>query len=114
MLNILETIGIIVLMLNSTFLLLQEMFGRTVDEDGFQRETTKMEPTSPYGCAKVFGYNIVRHYRFAHNLFACNGILFNHESPRRGSNFVTNKVVKSAVEIKKGLKDKLLLGNLYA
>ena len=91
-----------------------EMFGRTVDEDGFQRETTKMEPTSPYGCAKVFGYNITRHYRFAHDLFACNGILFNHESPRRGSNFVTNKVVKSAVEIKKGLKDKLLLGNLHA
>ena len=74
-----------------------EMFGRSVEEDGFQRETTKMEPTSPYGCAKVFGYNIVRHYRFAHNLFAVNGILFNHESPRRGSNFVTNKVVKAAV-----------------
>ena len=91
-----------------------EMFGRSVDEDGFQRETTKMEPTSPYGCAKVFGYNIVRHYRFAHNLFACNGILFNHESPRRGSNFVTNKVVKSAVEIKKGMRDKLPLGNLDA
>ena len=47
-----------------------EMFGRSVDEDGYQRETTKMEPSSPYGCAKVFGYNIVRHYRFAHNLFA--------------------------------------------
>jgi len=91
-----------------------EMFGRSVDEDGYQRETTKMEPTSPYGCAKVFGYNIVRHYRFAHNLFTCNGILFNHESPRRGSNFVTNKVVKTAVEIKKGITDKLFLGNLDA
>ena len=91
-----------------------EMFGRTVDEDGFQRETTKMEPTSPYGCAKVFGYNIVRHYRFAHKLFTVNGILFNHESPRRGSNFVTNKVVKSAVEISKGLRDELPLGNLDA
>tara|TARA_Y100001937_G_scaffold61656_1_gene84429 strand:- start:2153 stop:3124 length:972 start_codon:yes stop_codon:yes gene_type:complete len=91
-----------------------EMFGRTVDEDGYQRETTKMEPTSPYGCAKVFGYNIVRHYRFAHNLFACNGILFNHESPRRGSNFVTNKVVKSAVEIHRGKREKLSLGNLHA
>ena len=91
-----------------------EMFGRSVEEDGYQRETTKMEPTSPYGCAKVFGYNIVRHYRFAHNLFAVNGILFNHESPRRGSNFVTNKVVKSAVKIKLGLQDKLELGNMDA
>ena len=91
-----------------------EMFGRTVDEDGYQRETTKMEPTSPYGCAKVFGYNMVRHYRFAHKLFAVNGILFNHESPRRGSNFVTNKVVISAVKIKLGLEDKLELGNLDA
>lgn len=91
-----------------------EMFGRSVDEDGYQRETTKMEPTSPYGCAKVFGYNIVRHYRNAYKLFASNGILFNHESPRRGSNFVTNKVVKSAVEINKGLRDKLPLGNLEA
>ena len=91
-----------------------EMFGRTVDEDGYQRETTKMEPTSPYGCAKVFGYNITRHYRFAHNLFAVNGILFNHESPRRGSNFVTNKVVKAAVRIKLGLQDELSLGNLDA
>ena len=89
-----------------------EMFGRSVDDDGYQRESTKMEPTSPYGCAKVFGYNIVRHYRFAHKLFAVNGILFNHESPRRGSNFVTNKVVKSAVKIKQKLQDKLPLGNL--
>ncbi len=91
-----------------------EMFGRTVEEDGYQRETTKMEPTSPYGCAKVFGYNIVRHYRFAHNLFAVNGILFNHESPRRGSNFVTNKVVRAAVRIKLGLQDNLELGNMDA
>ena len=89
-----------------------EMFGRSVDDDGYQRESTTMEPTSPYGCAKVFGYNIVRHYRFAHKLFAVNGILFNHESPRRGSNFVTNKVVKSAVRIKNGLQDKLPLGSL--
>jgi len=91
-----------------------EMFGRTVDEDGYQRETTRMEPTSPYGCAKVFGYNIVKHYRHAHNLFAVNGILFNHESPRRGSNFVTNKVVKAAVKIKLGLQDNLELGNMDA
>ena len=91
-----------------------EMFGRTVDEDGYQRETTKMSPTSPYGCTKVFGYNMVQHYRNAYNLFATNGILFNHESPRRGSNFVTNKVVKAAVKIKKGLQKKLALGNMDA
>jgi len=91
-----------------------EMFGSSVDEDGFQRETTRMTPVSPYGCTKVFGYNIVRNYRNAYNLFASNGILFNHESPRRGSNFVTNKVVKAAVEIKLGLADELELGNLDA
>jgi len=91
-----------------------EMFGRSVDEDSYQRETTKMEPTSPYGCTKVFGYNMVRHYRNAYKLFACNGILFNHESPRRGSNFVTNKVVKTAVEISFGDGDTLPLGNLDA
>lgn len=89
-----------------------EMFGNSVDEDGVQRLTTPMNPVSPYGCAKVMGYNLVRHYRHAYGLHACNGILFNHESPRRGSNFVTNKVVKGAVAIKKGLQDKLELGNM--
>ena len=89
-----------------------EMFGNSIDEDNYQRETTPMHPTSPYGCAKLFGYNIVRHYRNANKLFAVNGILFNHESPRRGSNFVTSKVVKSAVRIKAGLQDKLELGNM--
>ena len=89
-----------------------EMFGRCVDDDGYQRETTMMNPTSPYGCAKVFGYNIVEHYRHAFGLFAVNGILFNHESPRRGSNFVTNKVVGAAVRIKMGLQDRLVLGNM--
>ena len=89
-----------------------EMFGRSVDDDGYQRETTKMSPSSPYGCNKVFGYNIVQHYRYAYDLFAVNGILFNHESPRRGSNFVTNKVVKAAVRIKQGLQKNLALGNL--
>jgi GDPmannose 4,6-dehydratase len=88
------------------------MFGRCVDEDGFQREQTRFEPTSPYGCAKVFAFNLVKHYRNAYKMFACNGILFNHESPRRGSNFVTNKVVKTAVQIKLGLKNKLELGNI--
>ena len=91
-----------------------EMFGSSVDSDGYQRETTPMNPVSPYGCTKVFGYNIVRNYRNAYKLHASNGILFNHESPRRGSNFVTNKVVKTAVEIKLGLKDKLELGNMDA
>jgi GDPmannose 4,6-dehydratase len=91
-----------------------EMFGSSVDEDGYQRETTKMTPVSPYGCAKVFGYNIVRNYRNAYKLHASNGILFNHESPRRGSNFVTNKVVKAAVRIKLGLQTELELGNLDA
>lgn len=89
-----------------------EMFGLTVEDDGFQRESSVMNPVSPYGCSKVFGYNIVRHYRRAHNLHAVNGILFNHESPRRGSNFVTNKVVKAACSIKLGLQDKLELGNM--
>ena len=91
-----------------------EMFGSAVDLDGFQRETTRMNPVSPYGCAKVFGYNIVRNYRNAYKLHASSGILFNHESPRRGSNFVTNKVVKAAVRIKLGLQDKLELGNMDA
>ena len=89
-----------------------EMFGLSIDQDGFQRETTPMNPVSPYGCAKVFGYNMVRHYRRAYDLHACNGILFNHESPRRGSNFVTNKVVKAACNIKLGVQDKLVLGNM--
>jgi GDPmannose 4,6-dehydratase len=91
-----------------------EMFGSSVDEDGYQRETTPMNPVSPYGCTKVFGYNIVRNYRNAYKLHASNGILFNHESPRRGSNFVTNKVVKTAVQIKLGQLDKLELGNMDA
>lgn len=89
-----------------------EMFGNSIDPDGVQRLTTPMTPVSPYGCSKVMGFNLTRHYRDAYKLHACNGILFNHESPRRGTNFVTNKVVKTAVEIKKGLADKLELGNL--
>jgi len=89
-----------------------EMFGSSVDDDGYQRETTRMTPVSPYGCSKVFAYNIVHNYRNAYKLHAANGILFNHESPRRGSNFVTNKVVKGAVMIKKGKSKKLEMGNM--
>jgi len=91
-----------------------EMFGNSIDEDGFQRETTSMNPVSPYGCAKVFSYNICRNYRNSYDMFISNGILFNHESPRRGTNFVTNKVCKEAVKIKLGLSNELKLGNLDA
>jgi GDPmannose 4,6-dehydratase len=91
-----------------------EMFGNSIDFDGFQRETTPMNPVSPYGCAKVFGYNICRNYRNSYGMYISNGILFNHESPRRGTNFVTNKVCKEAVKIKLGLSNKIKLGNLDA
>jgi GDPmannose 4,6-dehydratase len=91
-----------------------EMFGNSIDSDGFQRETTPMNPVSPYGCAKVFSYNISRNYRNSYGMFISNGILFNHESPRRGTNFVTNKVCKEAVKIKLGLSQELKLGNLEA
>ena len=91
-----------------------EMFGNTVDKDGYQRETTQLNPVSPYGCAKVYAYNISRNYRHSYGMFISNGILFNHESPRRGTNFVTNKVVKEAVKIKLGLSSELRLGNLQA
>ena len=91
-----------------------EMFGNNIDDDGYQRETTPMNPVSPYGCAKVFGYNLVRNYRNSYGLFLSNGILFNHESPRRGTNFVTNKVVKEACKIRCGMSNKFDLGNLNA
>jgi GDPmannose 4,6-dehydratase len=89
-----------------------EMFGNEIDEDGYQRETTSMKPTSPYGCSKLAAYCIVRNYRNSYNLFASNGILFNHESPRRGENFVTAKIARGVVSISKKLSNKLELGNL--
>jgi GDPmannose 4,6-dehydratase len=89
-----------------------EMFGNSKDEDGYQRETTKFVPANPYACAKLFAYNLGVNYRNAYNLFISNGILFNHESPRRGEQFVTTKVVKEAVKIKLGLSDELRLGTL--
>ncbi len=91
-----------------------EMFGNSIEPDGFQRETTRMNPASPYACAKVFAYHICRNYRNSYELFVSNGILFNHESPRRGTNFVTNKVCKEAVRIKYGLIAELEMGNLDA
>jgi len=91
-----------------------EMFGNSIDEDGYQRETTPMTPVSPYGCAKLYSYNIVKTYRRSYDLFISNGILFNHESPRRGLNFVTNKIVEGAIRIHHKKQKKLSLGNLEA
>ena len=87
-----------------------EMFGKVHEIP--QKETTPFYPRSPYGCAKVFAYWITVNYRESYNMFACNGILFNHESPRRGKTFVTKKIVRGLVAIKKGLTKKIQLGNL--
>ena len=89
-----------------------EMFGKVVETP--QRETTPFHPRSPYACAKVFAYFATVNYREAYDLFACNGILFNHESERRGETFVTRKITRAATRIKLGLQDKLFLGNLDA
>ena len=89
-----------------------ELFGKVRDIP--QRETTPFCPRSPYGCAKAYAYYITVNYREAYGIFACNGILFNHESPRRGETFLTRKVTRGATRIKLGLQDKLFLGNLEA
>jgi GDPmannose 4,6-dehydratase len=91
-----------------------EMFGNSFDDDKRQRETTPLTPVSPYGCSKLYAHSLCNNYRNAYNMFICSGILFNHESPRRGINFVTNKVVLEAVKIKLGLSNELVLGNLNA
>ncbi len=89
-----------------------EMYGKVQEIP--QRETTPFYPRSPYGCAKVYSYWITVNYRESYGLFACNGILFNHESPRRGETFVTRKITRAVAHIKAGLQDKLYLGNLDA
>ncbi len=89
-----------------------EMFGKVKAVP--QNEETPFHPRSPYGCAKVFAHHQTVNYRESYGMFACSGILFNHESPRRGENFVTKKISKAVAEIKKGKRDKLILGNLDA
>ncbi|MCD4699925.1 MAG: GDP-mannose 4,6-dehydratase [Phycisphaerae bacterium] len=89
-----------------------EMYGEVAESP--QTEKTPFHPRSPYACAKVFSYWQTINYREAYGMFACNGILFNHESPRRGETFVTRKITRAATRIKEGLQDKLFLGNLNA
>ena len=89
-----------------------ELFGKV--EECPQRETTPFHPYSPYAVAKQYGYWIVKEYREAYGIYACNGILFNHESPRRGETFVTRKITRAAVRIKLGMEDRLYLGNIDA
>lgn len=96
-----------------------EMYGNSIDADGFQRETTPMRPVSPYGVAKLYAHQMVNVYRVQHQLFACSGILFNHESPMRGNLFVTKKITNFVRMMEeKGwnplTKEKLTLGNLEA
>jgi GDPmannose 4,6-dehydratase len=89
-----------------------ELYGKVQDVP--QSEKTPFYPRSPYGVAKLYGYWIIVNYREAYNIFSCNGILFNHESPRRGPTFVTRKITRAAARIKYGIQDKLMLGNLKA
>jgi GDPmannose 4,6-dehydratase len=89
-----------------------EMYGKVVETP--QRETTPFHPRSPYACAKIYSFWQTVNYRESYGMFCCNGILFNHESPRRGETFVTRKITRAATQIKEGLQDKLHLGNLDA
>ena len=89
-----------------------EMFGDVLEKP--QTETTPFRPQSPYACAKVYAHYLVRNYRESYDLFACNGILFNHESPRRGANFVTMKIVNGVKDIVNGKQKTLKLGNIYS
>jgi len=111
-LNLLESIRLLNVDCRTYQASSSEMFGNSKDPDGFQRETTPMNPVSPYACAKLCAYNLIKCYRESYGMYTTNGILFNHESPRRGVSFVTNKIVIGAVKIHKGLQDKLELGNL--
>jgi len=89
-----------------------EMFGKAAEVP--QTEATPFHPRSPYGCAKVYAFWQTVNYRESYGMFCCNGIMFNHESPRRGETFVTRKITRAATRIKEGLQDKLYLGNLDA
>lgn len=89
-----------------------ELYGKVLEVP--QKETTPFYPRSPYGCAKAYAFHVTVNYRESYNFFACNGILFNHESERRGETFVTRKITRAATRIKMGLQDKLYLGNLDA
>ena len=89
-----------------------ELYGKVVETP--QRETTPFYPRSPYACAKAYAFYITLNYRESYNMFACNGILFNHESPRRGETFVTRKITRAAARIKLGLQDRVYLGNIEA
>jgi GDPmannose 4,6-dehydratase len=89
-----------------------ELYGKVVETP--QRETTPFYPRSPYACAKAYAFYITQNYRESYGMYACNGILFNHESPRRGETFVTRKITRAAARIKLGLQERLYLGNLDA
>ena len=89
-----------------------EMFGKVAETP--QRETTPFRPCSPYGCSKLYAYWTTVNYRDGYGIFACNGILFNHESPRRGETFVSRKITRAVARIRAGLQERLYLGNLDA
>lgn len=114
-LNVLEAVRVIDKNIKIYQASSSEMFGNSIDEDGYQRITTPMNPVSPYGCSKLTAHNLAINYKHSYNMFIVSGILFNHESPRRGTNFVTAKVVDGAVKIfNKTNEAKLKLGNLEA